>query len=283
MFAPFARWFFFLHRSHVSRIFARSSHNLLFQVFFVRTDFRTFRAFSHDFRRNCFFQVFCSHVSRVFARSSHAGRWPAYLCQIRSKQIWKITRFDWRTPNFWMFAKKTLTNWNEHIGMFWLFVQLILCKNRRFSKHFDDFLKNLLANLNWTLQNFPKKQQRVFQIEMFTYFVLNWSLSNDPDGFDMRTDGPVQIKGFRAFRNNNRQHAFQITIFKYFCLSCSFHAIWHCGFSCFKRLTLISGFYVQRACDGGCTTRFEFPCSSEARKENIQRRRNCCDPFWSDI
>ena len=36
---------------------------------------------------------------------------------------------------------------------------------------------------------------------------------------------------------------------------------------------LISGLYVQRACDGGCTTRFEFPCSSEARKENIQRRR----------
>ena len=59
--------------------------------------------------------------------------------------------------------------------------------------------------------------------------------------------------------------------------------MWHCGFSCPKRLTLISGIYVQRACDGGCTTRFEFPCSSEARKENIQRRRNCCDPFWSDI
>ena len=37
---------------------------------------------------------------------------------------------------------------------------------------------------------------------------------------------------------------------------------------------------MQRACDGGCTTRFEFPCSSEARKENIQRRRNCCDPRY---
>ena len=23
---------------------------------------------------------------------------------------------------------------------------------------------------------------------------------------------------------------------------------------------------MQRACDGGCTTRFEFPCSSETRK-----------------
>ena len=37
---------------------------------------------------------------------------------------------------------------------------------------------------------------------------------------------------------------------------------------------------MQRACDGGCTTRFEFPCSSEARKENIQRRRNCRDPRY---
>ena len=36
---------------------------------------------------------------------------------------------------------------------------------------------------------------------------------------------------------------------------------------------LVSGLYVQRACDGGCTTRFDFPCSSEARKENIQRLR----------
>ena len=40
---------------------------------------------------------------------------------------------------------------------------------------------------------------------------------------------------------------------------------------------------MQRACDGGCTTRFEFPCSSETKKENVRRRRNCCNPFWSDI
>ena len=75
---------------------------------FFRTDFRTFRAFSQDFRTTCFFKVsiqfrtsfraffarfshdlffkvFCSHVSRVFARSSFAGRRPACLCQIRSK------------------------------------------------------------------------------------------------------------------------------------------------------------------------------------------------------
>ena len=104
---------FFSHGfSHVSRVFARFSHDLLFQFFFFfRTDFRTFRTVSHGFRTTCFFKVFCSHVSRVFARSSHTGRRPAFLCQIRSKictNLEKITRFDWRTPTFLNFYKKKL-------------------------------------------------------------------------------------------------------------------------------------------------------------------------------
>ena len=47
MFAPFARWFFF------------------------RTDFRTFRAFSHDFRTTCFFNVFFRTDFRTFRTVSH--------------------------------------------------------------------------------------------------------------------------------------------------------------------------------------------------------------------
>ena len=102
---------FFSHGfSHVSRVFARFSHDLLFQSFFSHGFShvsRGFARFSHDL----FFKVFCSHVSRVFARSSHAGRRPACLCQIRSKsaQIWrKSLRFDWRTPKFLNFYTKNL-------------------------------------------------------------------------------------------------------------------------------------------------------------------------------
>ena len=50
MFATFARWFFSHGFSHVSRVFARFSHDLFFQRFF-----------SHGF----------SHVSHGFARFSH--------------------------------------------------------------------------------------------------------------------------------------------------------------------------------------------------------------------
>ena len=178
MFAPFARWFFFSHGfSHVSRVFARFSHDLLFQVFFFRTDFRTFRAFSHDFRTTCFFKVFCSHVSRVFARSSHAGRRPACLCQIRSKsaQIWRKSLVSIGAPqNFWIFTKKNLDQLKMNTSECFGYLYSWFCVKTEDSPNIlMIFLKNLLANLNWTLQNFPpKKQQRVFQIEIFTYFVL---------------------------------------------------------------------------------------------------------------
>ena len=68
--------------------------------------------------------------------------------------------------------------------------------------------KNWLANLNRTFQSFRIKQQRVCSDWNFTYFVLNWNLSKDPNGFAEKIDRPVQIKGFIAFRNNNRQHVF---------------------------------------------------------------------------
>ena len=98
-----ARWFFSHGFSHVSRVFARFSHDLFFQGFFFSHGFshvsRVFARFSHDL----FFKVFRLHVSRVFARSSHAGRRPACLCQIRSKsaQIWRKSLVSIaRTPKF---------------------------------------------------------------------------------------------------------------------------------------------------------------------------------------
>ena len=288
MFALFARWFF---RTDF-RTFRAFSHDFrttcFFKVFF-RTDFRTFRAFSHDFRTTCFFKVFCSHVSRVFARSSHAGRRPACLCQIRSKsaQIWRKSLVSIGAPqNFWIFTKKNLDQLKLNTSECFGYLYSWFCvKTEDSPTHFDDFLKNFLANLNWTLQNFPQqKQQRVFRIEIFTYFVSKYlKFIKRSRWFWWENGWTSSNQRFqKSFCNNDWQHAFQITFFKYFCLSCIFHSIWPCGFSCFKRLTLISGLYVQRARDGGCTTRFEFPCSSEAKKENIQRRINCCDPFWSD-
>ena len=101
IFARFARF---------RTIFARPA----FSRFFFRTDFRTFRAFLHDFRTNCLFKFFCSHVSRVFARSSHAGRRPACLCQIWSKsaQIWRRSLVSIGAPQIFEFLqRRTLTNW----------------------------------------------------------------------------------------------------------------------------------------------------------------------------
>ena len=49
MFAPFARWFF-------------------------RTDFRTFHAFSHDFRTTCFFKVFLCMDFRTVSHDFRASK-----------------------------------------------------------------------------------------------------------------------------------------------------------------------------------------------------------------
>ena len=116
-------WMKCSHRSHDGffrtdfRTFRVLSHDFrttcFFNFFLFRTDFRTFRAFSHGFRTTCFVKVFCLHVSRVFARSSHAVCRPACLCQIRSNsaQIWKNHSFLLAHPKiFAFFAKKTLTN-----------------------------------------------------------------------------------------------------------------------------------------------------------------------------
>ena len=121
--------------SHVSRVFARFSHELLFEGFF-RTNFRTFRTVSHDFRTTCFFKVFLlarifarfarfrtifarSAFSKFFARTFRACsqdlRTQAVgqrVCarfdrnQHNSTNLEKITRFDWRTPKFLNFYKE---------------------------------------------------------------------------------------------------------------------------------------------------------------------------------
>ena len=234
----FSRFFFariFARFARFRTIFARPA----FSRFFFRTNFRTFRTVSHDFRTTCFFKVFCSHVLRVFARSSHAGRRPACLCQIRSKsaQILRKSLVSIGAPkNFWIFTKKTLTSWKwTHRNVLGICTVDFVWKLKILQTFWFFWLKNLLANLNWTLQNFPQKNNHVcFRFQFSRILCQNWSLSSVPDGFDEKTDGPAQIKHFRAFRNKNRQHAFQITFFKYFCLSCGFHSIWHCGFSCFN-------------------------------------------------
>ena len=46
----------------------------MFARWFFRTDFRTFRAFSHDFRTICFFKVFFRTNFRTFRTVSHDFR-----------------------------------------------------------------------------------------------------------------------------------------------------------------------------------------------------------------
>ena len=129
-------WMKCSHRSHDGffrtdfRTFRTFSHDFrttcFFKVFF-RTDFRTFRTVSHDFRTTCFFRVFCSHVSHDLRTQAVGQR----VC----------ARFDWNQhksgenhsfrlahPKFLNFYKeKPWPIENEHIGMLWIFVQLILC------------------------------------------------------------------------------------------------------------------------------------------------------------
>ena len=113
-------WMKCSHRSHdgffrtdfrTFRAFSHDFRTTCFVKVFFCTNFRTFRTVSYDFRTTRFFKVFCSHVSRVFARSSHAGRRPACLCQIRSKsaQIWRKSLVSVGAPqNFCIFTKKNL-------------------------------------------------------------------------------------------------------------------------------------------------------------------------------
>ena len=109
----FLKVFFF------ARIFAR------FEGFFFCTDFR---AFSHDFRTTCFFKVFCSHFSHDLRTQAVGQRVCARFDRNLHKSGEKITRFDRHAPKFLSFYKeKPWPIENEHIGMFWLFVQLILC------------------------------------------------------------------------------------------------------------------------------------------------------------
>ena len=182
-------WMNCSHRSHYV------CTTCFFSRLFVRTDVRTFRTCSHHVRTPAVGQRVCARLER----NLHKSR--------------EINSFRLAHPRIFEFFAKTKP-WpteNEQIGMF-----LVICtvyfvfKLKILQPSWWFCLKNLLANLNWTFQSFPIKQQRVFQIESFTYVALklnikrSWWLC-----LENRSTSSNQ-KGFRAFRNNNRQHAFQI-------------------------------------------------------------------------
>ena len=145
--------------SHVSRVFAR----LALSRFFVGTDVRTFRECSHDVRTQAVGQRVCARFDQNLHKS---GEIPSF--RLVHPKIFEF------------FCKENLDQLKMNTSESFGYLYSWFCVKTEDSPNIL-MMFTLLANLDCTFQNFLKKQS-VFQIEIFTYFVLkSWSLSSDPD------------------------------------------------------------------------------------------------------